>query len=379
MHAHLPVLRHGRAAGRRHAAGRAGADAAARRPGAVPAEEHAAPARLAGQQLLLPAAAGDGAGRRPGALPERERAARPRSHALRAGRARRRRVPRRQRRLGLLAARPATRHHAGAGAGRNARSRPLPRGCRRRAQRRACAARHRHGRQELPQPLAGGGHQGQGCGRRPAPPAVLQLHLRPGLPDRELRAAERPPPLRVHADAGADARAHGAPGHGASLPVEVHRRRQVPGPAHAGLHLQRADGRALARRPRAAGRRRRAHDAAVHRPGHERRCARCLQPGLEARRGAARPGGRRAAGQLRARAPPARRGDDARRHPHEGLRVDGQPAGHAAAQCADAAGGAAAEDRSLRAPGRFHPQADLHERPATSASAASAGAAPKAG
>ena len=31
---------------------------------------------------------------------------------------------------------------------------------------------------------------------------LLQLHLRPGLSHGELRAAQRPPPLRVHADAG---------------------------------------------------------------------------------------------------------------------------------------------------------------------------------
>ena len=74
------------------------------------------------------------------------------------------------------------------------------------------------------------------------------------------------------------------------------------------------------------------------------------------------------------RAPPTCRGDDARRHPHEGLRVDGQPAGHAAAQRADAAGGAAAEDRPLRAPGDFIPK-PTYNNGSTSASSASAGAA----
>ena len=68
-----------RAAGRRHVAGRAGADGAAGRLGAVPAQEHAAAARLAGQQLLLPALARDRAGRRTGALSQRQGAARPRS------------------------------------------------------------------------------------------------------------------------------------------------------------------------------------------------------------------------------------------------------------------------------------------------------------
>ncbi len=298
MPAHLPVLRHGRNPGGRHAAGCPGADDAAGRIGAVPAQEHPPTARLACQQLFLPAPAGNRAGRGAGPLPQRDGAARPRTHALRAGRRRGGPLPRRDRRHRVW--------QGGAAAGRPGRARrrrgvaarALDGRGRWRAQRGARPAGHRHDGQELSQPVAGGRHQGQGPGRRPAPPAVFQFHLRPHLPDSELRAAQWAPPLRIHADAGPDPRTHGAPRHRAPLPVEARERRQVPHPAHARLHLQCADGRTVARRPGAAGWRRGAHDPTVHRPGHERRSARRLQPGLEARRGAARAGWRGAAGQL---------------------------------------------------------------------------------
>ena len=76
------------------------------------------------------------------------------------------------------------------------------------------------------------------------------------------------------------------------------------------LHVPHAHGRPLAPRPRAAGGRRGAPDAAVRRPGLLVGRARRRQPGLEARRRPRRRAGG-AARHLRARAPPARRRDAA--------------------------------------------------------------------
>ena len=146
--------------------------------------------------------------------------------------------------------------------------------------------RNQDGRQELPRAVACRRHQGEG-GRGLLPPhAVLQLPLRPEGADRLLSAAERPPPVRVPADARPDQGADGGPGHCSFASRPAYRRRQGGGAAAARLHLQCARRRAMARRARADRGRRRAHDSAVHGPRHELRRARRAQPRLEARRGA---------------------------------------------------------------------------------------------
>ena len=109
----------------------------------------------------------------------------------------------------------------------------------------------------------------------PAHP-LFQFLLRSRATHGVVSPAQRPSPLRVHADAGPDPRIHGRSGDGARLPRTAHRRRQGRGVAPAGLHLQCADRRALAGGARAARRRRRAHDAAIHGAGHEFGRARCL-------------------------------------------------------------------------------------------------------
>ncbi len=138
---------------------------------------HGWPANNFFYQPSLETALADGLAR----YPERQGAARQGADAVRAGFERRGGLPRRDGRIGLLQGGARAGSPAATAARRGARARAVPGGRRRRAQRRAHPTGHPDGRQELPQPLAGGGPQAEGPGRRPAPPAVLQLHLRSGL------------------------------------------------------------------------------------------------------------------------------------------------------------------------------------------------------
>src|SRR5271166_5018724 len=116
-----------------------------------------------------------------------------------------------------------------------------------RPQRRALAPRLQDGRQELPRALACRRHQGERGGGLLPPHPVLQLPLRPEDADRLLSAAERPPPVRVPADARSDQGADGGFGHCSFASRPPHRRRQSGCAAAPRLHLQCARGRALAR------------------------------------------------------------------------------------------------------------------------------------
>ena len=110
---------------------------------------------------------------------------------------------------------------------------------------------------------------------------------------------------------GEDAAPHLEPAAVARAVERVARRRERRDRARGRLHVPHAHGRPLAPRPRAAGRRRGAPDAAVRRPGLLVGRARRRQPRLEARR---RPRAARPAALLdtyEARAPPARRRDAA--------------------------------------------------------------------
>ena len=188
---HPPVLRHGRAPGRRHAAGRR-CRWCCPTAGAVPAEEHAAAARLGGPTTSSASRCSRRRWRKTCSASQRHRAAAselarfeqdafgvdvfPRGH--------------RRRRL----------RQASATAGRRRRQWRARCICARAGWSAPTAARSvvrsqlgvpMTGKNFL-NPLAGGGHQGQGPGRRPAPPALLRLHLRPVLPDGEAACSQRP-------------------------------------------------------------------------------------------------------------------------------------------------------------------------------------------
>ncbi|MCY1537904.1 hypothetical protein D9M68_734170 [compost metagenome] len=175
--------------------------------------------------------------------------------------------------------------------------------------------------------MAGGRPGDEGRRRRLAPYPLLQLRLRSASARGELPAARPFPSLRVHADAGTDQGAHGRPGNRTGADQPLRRSRQVRGQAPPGLHLQRPGGQGVAQGARVPGRRCRAHDPAVHGPGHEFGCARRLQPGVETGSRAVRQGVRQAARHLRQRALPPRQVDDRHLRTDERFRFHGQPGG----------------------------------------------------
>ena len=181
--------------------------------------------------------------------------------------------------------------------GRTHAQRRLRRRLRRRHERRPGAARAQARGLDLRRALAGDrcdrqGPQGQGD----------HLQLRSASSIGPIAGRRRPRPLGIHAIAGRERRrAEERRQRSRSDQAEVGNRR-LRSRAQGRLHLPRARRRSLARRAGLPGGRRGASDAAVRRPGHERRHEGRGQSVLEARRGPERRGEGRHSRHLRDRA-----------------------------------------------------------------------------